>query len=372
MSEPSSRPKDDDEAASEKKSGGLGRYWAMMRGTDRVLLVFFSMWVALMVLLVVISYPPMAILVALLGGMLAVFFMTGLPAAAFYWKKGTVSTAWLFLALVILSLAYMGGLYAGHGTDKPLAPFDSYGVAGELAYFYIFALVVLLLYVFVGFGMMWCLSFAQRMSLPDGLRDIKAMTAHDTGDGPSWRSRHFWKALVLGAAFNIPDHLDSGTLYLKPGKKRKKFPWHEFSRAFGWTVVFGVFIIMLIALNPFVKELPAFQNIFDISAFISFFVPLLVIPWFIFKRLDVRIKGPVKDFRLYKGLRSRITRSVLALSTLIIFIRLALPTLGLKETLWEFFQLFMDFTAVVIITTFVYFNYFEEDVAEEVARDWKR
>jgi hypothetical protein len=366
MLDDSEWPKNDTEAAQG------GNFMSKVRGHDRVLLVFFSICVVLMVLLVVISYPPLAILVPLLGGMLAVFFMTGLPAAVFYWKKGTVSTAWLLLALVILSLAYMGGLYAGHGSEKLPAPFDSYGVGGELAFFYLFALVVLLLYVFVGFGMMWLLSFAQRMSLPDSFGDIKAMTAHDTGDGPSWRSEHFWKALVLGAVFNIPDHLDSGTLYLKPGKKRKQFPWHELIRAFGWTMVFGVFIIMLIALNPFLKELPAFQNIFDISAFISFFVPLLVIPWFIFKRLDVRIKGPVKDFRLYKGLRSRITRSVLALSTLIIFIRMALPTLSLKETLWEFFQLFMDFTAVVIITTFVYFNYFEEDVAEEVARDWKR
>jgi hypothetical protein len=375
MSDKSSMPKDGDEAP-DKKSGGLGRYWAMMSGSDRVLSIFFFVWLVLMVVFVLATYSAhitdMVVLVPLLGGLLAVFFMVGIPAAIFHWRKGIVSTGWLILVLVILSLAYMGGLYAIHGSDRPPAPFDDYGSAGEFAYFYLFAFVVLLLYIFVGFGMMWLLSFIQRLSLLEYLDELKGITAHDTGKKTSWMTRIYWRHMLIKMVFNLPDHLDTATLHIRPGKRRKGFPWVEFQRAFGWNMVFGIFITMLIALNPFLKDLPAFQDIFDISAFISFFVPLLVLSWFIFKRLDVRIKGPVKDFKLYEGLRSRVTRSVLALSTLIIFIRLALQTMDIRYILWQFFQLLMDFTAVVVITTFVYFNYFEEDIAEEVARDWTR
>ena len=48
-------------------------------------------------------------------------------------------------------------------------------------------------------------------------------------------------------------------------------------------------------------------------------VPIVVFPWLITERIDARIEGPIKDFRLYAGIRSRLIRTFLALGTLMIF-----------------------------------------------------
>jgi len=375
MSKISSGPKDEAVIPFSKGRGGLGRSWSRMRRSDKALLTFFCILLVTMVIIVLISYPyssleDLLILFPLLGGFVAVFFLTGIPALAIYLRKGQVSTVWLLLTLAIISFVYMLSLNITNGNDKLPSPFMDHGVPGHLVFFFVYALAFLVLYIFVAFGMMWLLTFGQRQSVPENLDDIKGITAYRSSKDHSWRDLWYWKVMMLTFAFNIPDVLDTRTLRVKVGKRRKGFPISEFLPAFGWNMVIGMFITMLITLNPFLKDMPAFQNVFGLSEFISFFIPLLVLSLFIFKRVDARIKGQVKDFRLFDGLRSRMTRSVLAVSTLIIFIRLAVQSID-QQMLLKFYEMFIDFTAVVIITTFVYFNYFEEDAAMDIEKNWK-
>jgi hypothetical protein len=332
----------------------------------------FVVSLIIMIILVLNSYPvssveDLVVLFPLLGGMVAVFFMTGIPALVFYIRKGGTSTKGLLLVVMALSAIYMVSLETTNRNDLIPEPLNSYGVGGHLIYFFLFSFAILLLYIFVAFGMMWMLTFGQRLSIPDGLDEIKAITESTSEKARSSSPLWYWRARILLWVFYIPHQLDSKTLSIRFGKKRKGFPLTDYLQAFCWNMLLGVFIALLITLNPFLKDLPAFQDIFGLSAIISFFVPLLVMSWFIFKRIDARIKGPVRDFKLFDGLKARVSGSVLAVSTLIIFIRLSLQSMDVAQALLDFYELFIDFTAVVIITTFVYFNYFEEDLAQKVA-----
>lgn len=371
MVEPTSSKEDGDRPPRKKEAQAKRTVWSRAQRPDKVMIGFFFVFLIIMIVLVFLSYPvssleDLVVLFPLLGGMIAVFFMTGIPAVWFYIMKGKISMKWLVLVVLALSFIYMVSLEVTNQNDIIPEPLNSHGVAGHLIYFYMFALAILLLYIFVAFGMMWALTFAQRLSVPDGLEEIKAITANRSKKNRALSSPRYWRARILSWAFFIPDQLDTGTLRLKFGKVRKGFPISEYLQAFGWNMLFGVFITLLLTLNPFLKDLPAFQDIFGLSAIISFFVPILVLSWFIFKRIGARIEGPVKDFRLFDGLRSRVSGSILAVSTLIIFIRISLQTMDPAQALLDFYELFIDFTAVVIITTFVYFNYFEEDVAQRV------
>ena len=367
-------PVSKEKGMADRVSGPEKRHaWSDLRRSEKILVGLFILGVVGIFLSVLFSYPltsieHLLVIIPILGGLLSVFFLVGIIVLVLYIKKGSVSMGWLIIVLVIFSVVYSVSLYETNGNDIVPSPFQERGLAGHMGFFYLFALLVLLFYIFIAFGMMWLLTIIQRLTLSDTLEDIRHVSIHYHENIGKMLSKKGLMALGLRFAFNIPHQLDTGTLKISPENKRIGFPWSEFVQAFSWNMIFGVFIILLITLNPFLKELPAFQDVFGLSAIVSFFIPFMVISWYIFKRLDARIKGPVRDFRLFNGLKSRVAGSILAVSTLIIFIRMAIQTMDFKYLVWEFFKLFLDYSAVVLITTFVYFNYFEEEVAGKMAQ----
>jgi hypothetical protein len=104
----------------------------------------------------------------------------------------------------------------------------------------------------------------------------------------------------------------------------------------------------------------------------SFFIPWLVLPWFIFRRLDAGIPGPSRKFMLYDGLRSRLFGTLVAIGTLITIIRLALRDIAISTILSSFFSYYTSFILLAAIFTFVYFNYFEDGLAEDVTNRYDR
>ncbi len=136
-------------------------------------------------------------------------------------------------------------------------------------------------------------------------------------------------------------------------------------------MIFGFVVTVLITLNPFLLRENSLENLFGIAGTISLGVPLLVLPWFIFLRLDAYIKGPVRDFKLYNGLKSRTTQTLVTFGTLILIIRLAFETIDFQQWFFAFVNGYLTFLGSVIIIVFVYFNYFENDLARDIANKYK-
>ena len=111
--------------------------------------------------------------------------------------------------------------------------------------------------------------------------------------------------------------------------------------------------------------------LFSIASNVSTFIPLLILPWFIYLKLDAKIKGPVKDFKLFNGLSSRMFQTLVAFGTILILVRMALRNPGFWSVLQSFIGFFMFFLAGVLLITFVYFNYFENDLAEDIIRKYE-
>ncbi len=109
----------------------------------------------------------------------------------------------------------------------------------------------------------------------------------------------------------------------------------------------------------------------NIAQNVSTFIPIFILPWFIYLRLDAKIKGIVKDFRLFDGLKSRMLQTIVAFSKLILFVRMAVVRPGFGEFINAFLGFFMLFIIGVILTTFVYFNYFENDLAEDIVKRYE-
>jgi hypothetical protein len=232
--------------------------------------------------------------------------------------------------------------------------------------------LVLLIFMIMGFGLAGILSALERRFVPEALVRVEEITANTT-DGSKKKGK-MENLVYLGIQwlFGIHDVLDTKGLTVTSGASRKKFPLQPFKTAVLWEIAFCGVLAIYISLNPLLLGDAQFQDLFSLATSFSFFIPLFIIPWFIFLRLNARIKGPVKDFKLYKGLRSRIVQTLVALGTLVVFIRLAILRPDILDVLSEFASFLFFFTITIIVLTFVYFNYFEEDLAKDIEENYIR
>jgi hypothetical protein len=214
------------------------------------------------------------------------------------------------------------------------------------------------------------LSLLERNTTSDtlvGISDITHFTSDSVKEGYKKNSLGY---SALQWVFDIPDTLDTKQLTIKSQGSSKTFPWSRFKTTFKWQVIISLVIAIDIVLNPLLHEDMTMQELFGLTALVSMLIPLLVLPWGIYQRLDAKIKGSVKDFSLYNGIKTRTTQTVVAFGTLIIFIRLALQRMDLIELIMGFVQLFLTFMVVAFISSFVYLNYFEDDLAMDISNEF--
>jgi len=220
--------------------------------------------------------------------------------------------------------------------------------------------------------MMGVLSALERGVAPEILLHVSRITPHISDSMKKKDIKAYVGYSMLRWFFIIPGALDTKTLIISHVKPKKQFPWSILKKAMMWQILLGAIVIIYISLNPFFLESMSFQNLFNIATNISLVIPFMILPWFIFLRLNARIKGPVKDLQLYSGIayrmyRTFVTLTFVTLGTLIIIIRLALKNVNLQEVMMSFPIYYVFFIITIFFLTFVYFNYFENDLAKDVA-----
>ncbi|MCK5254192.1 MAG: hypothetical protein KAQ96_14635, partial [Thermoplasmata archaeon] len=270
--------------------------------------------------------------------------------------KGSLVFAIVFLAIIWLLLLY--------GDEADLAEegapaLEGYEIAIALVVMYIGLYFVGILIFLVGYVM--CMGLVGIVYLltvgfaPPFLRRVRNLTAGDR-----------WYGGVLEWLFFIPDNLDTGTLSATAPVVEKEFPWARFKRAVAWQMIFALLIAVLVSLNPFLLEAVSIETLFTVMENAYIFVPMLFLPVLVVLRLRVKIEGPVKDFYIYVGIRTRLVRTFLAIGTLVLFIRLALKDLDPEMLLLRMTGYF--FMAIILISTFtwLYFNIVENQLAFKV------
>ena len=219
--------------------------------------------------------------------------------------------------------------------------------------------------------MIGVMSVLVRSKTPDLLVEITKITPNITEAKKNEDKKTYFGYIWLGWAFDIPDVLDTKTLTINSGKTQKRIPWPIFKQAALWQIFFGIVIVIYISFSPFFLDFMDMMSLFSIASNVTTFIPLLILPWFIYLKLDAKIKGPVKDFKLYNGISARMFQSLVAFGTILILVRIALRNPGFWSVIQSFIGFFMFFVAGVLIFTFVYFNYFENDLAEDIVRKYE-
>jgi hypothetical protein len=317
---------------------------------------------------------------------IAFSFMTA-GFAAFKYHRMTriirtrIMLRWFVVFSLIMSLVFMVGLFlqyergwwGGPPVPQTLSPFrDPVGVIALPVSLFLAFFGILCFFLAAGFGVIAVMVALERRLAPETLLRIRRLSRATTEAAKKKDPARYYKYSALAWIFDIPDILDTERLRLGRPARWTRFPWPAFWRAMGWSVLFGTVITIDISFSPFLLESFSIQQLISVTSVASIFIPWLVLPWFIFRKLGAGIPGPSKTFLLYDGLRSRVFGSLVAVGMLVTLIRLALRDVDPMTILVSFFSYYASFLLISAIFAFVYFNYFEDRLALDVGAAYRR
>jgi len=372
------------------KNSKDGGFWINLERPDRRILIFFFFCLVVIITSIIVTgilsmqVNIVSFVFSVLAGLVVTLSITGILVFIYYYKRAIISTrkilswftifAFIFSAVatvVIYLLAQMR--YFGSSTVF-LFDLNAISVYNIMWQFFVLFLLVLFVEIdlmFEAFGLIWMLAVVEKSTVADTLADITKITSNTSNFMSKKDKSNSRRYLVLQWLFNIPDVLDTKLLTIN-FEPKQKFPWKVLKTAFLWVSILGFLIAMLIVnyITSFAQI--SIENMLVISGLITTMTPIIVLSWFIFLRLDARIKGPIKDFKLYNGLKSRTTSYTVTFGTLILLIRLALIKTDLHQLFWSFVSYYPLFLVSAAIFTFIYFNYFENDLARNIAKRYRK
>jgi MFS family permease len=356
---------------------------------DKRIMKFFMIWfifglfISIIVAIAVGISGFMEVVSVFIVFTLGAFEITGFMSFYYYRKVRIVSTKkvlkWFLKFSLIFGLAFailmqvlltqttiLDDEVVSGSTVMMVAMFLALVISGFIAGFFTFCGFFLF-----AFGVFGVLSIFIRRKTPDFLMEIAKITPNTTDEMKKKDKKTYRGYAWLGWAFGIPDVLDTETLTIDPGTPRQKIPRDTFKKALFLQLFFGIILVVYVSFSPFLWDYADMQTLFSNASIGTSFIPLLIIPWFIYLRLDAKIKAPVKDFRIFDGLSSRMFQTIVAFGTLFLIVRMALRNPAFVTVLQSFIIYFLFFFIGVFIITFVYFNYFEEALVVDIAQRYR-
>jgi hypothetical protein len=351
-----------------------------LRRLDRRLFKLFAILMVLVGIIVTIvavaSGDLFASYVVLAGILNGVFFLIGLLAWIRLGDHGVITTARMFQFFLLTSLvgAFLYTVYGYfYGIEGVFIGMP--GLGGEVnphqdPFAAVIAFVVMglalwgvqLAIICGAFGTIWFAGLVIRRLMPGILKGVRLATFT--------RKDSIQTKLMLWL-MDIPDMLDLSKLKVEVEPTRTRFPWERFYRAIFWEIFLGTIMAIYISLNPLLLESLDVVLLFSVLGSMSTIIPIIIIPWFALLALRARIPGIIREFELFRGIRSRILQTFVALGTIVVFIRLALQEHDIGTMVNSFISYYLLLGVFSVYYAFVYFNFFEGDLARETERRYQ-
>ena len=305
------------------------------------------------------------------GGLAVAFVIAGIPAYLHYGKLSLTPRKVVRLRIVAVSVTIAVVLMAftaatnAYAPENVMLPEIGGGVilvgALLLVVFFLVFLCICYAALILAFGAVGVMTAIERRLTPWML-----MRLIESGGkkGQAWTDRG------LRWLFDVPDVLDTRTLSIKAPVQRTGVVWKDLWLPVALQLLFGLVLGIYVSLNPFISDRSpeTLVAIFSMLSNVALVVPVIVLPWFIFRRLGAGIKGQTKEFTLYNGIKARIFQSYFAIGTIVIIVRLSISELSLVDYLSGFISFMVILFLASVLCTFVYLNYFENALAEDISR----
>jgi len=171
--------------------------------------------------------------------------------------------------------------------------------------------------------------------------------------------------------FNIPEDLDTRNITMDYELSRTKIPWREVGSSISLGLMVGLFIWIYISMNPTFMNLSTETSVPLLMFTLILYIPILVMPWSIFRSLNVRIETSYRDFKVYNGIRATLQRMAIPVIAALFFVLVAINT----SDIWAVsFYIILSAVMIVVILTAVsilYYWIFEAVIINDIVSKWK-
>ncbi len=175
---------------------------------------------------------------------------------------------------------------------------------------------------------------------------------------------------IVAFFFNIPKDLDTRNLTMDCNTKRPMIPWRNILFTVKNSTIIGVFIWIYISMNPQTGFYNVADNMMQLFT-ILLIVPVIVLPWAIFRSLNVRIETKYRDFSLYSGINETLKRMTLPMLAAFIFVLLAFNKADPVAVLTFIMLSIVMNVFIIVLTCVVYYVFFENKLISDIVARWK-
>ncbi len=177
---------------------------------------------------------------------------------------------------------------------------------------------------------------------------------------------------LVAFVFNIPPDLDTRNITIEPRKLGNKFPWKDMGGTIVLSLIVGMFFWIYLSMNPTFMQSTTVSS--DIPTFIfgvMLYIPVIVMPFTVFKSLNVKIGTNYRDFHLFNGALATIQRMAVPVFAALLYVLMAMNTTDPMQVLMYIAFSVVIILFVVILTSILYYYAMEATTASDISKKWK-
>lgn len=179
------------------------------------------------------------------------------------------------------------------------------------------------------------------------------------------------KDQIVSFMFNIPHDMDSRGLTMDYNMKRASFPWNEVAETIFMGLMVGTFLWIYMSMNPSFRSATGLSAAPLYAFLLLLYMPVVVMPWSIFRSLKVRIETRYRDFMLYDGVKETLKRMAVPILAAVAFIALAANDTGIESVLLFIVLSIAVNVVIIVLTSVVYYKFFESRIVDDIVSKWR-
>lgn len=171
--------------------------------------------------------------------------------------------------------------------------------------------------------------------------------------------------------FNVPEDLDTRNITMNYNLQRTSIPWKEMFNTISMALMLGMFLWIYISMNPVFMSEGSFTSIPVFMFSLILVIPLLVLPFTIFKSLDVRVETNYRSFHIHSGVMETLKRMALPIGAALLYVLLAINESNILHVATFIGASAMAIIFVVGYTCILYYSTNERPLVNDIVTKWR-
>lgn len=176
---------------------------------------------------------------------------------------------------------------------------------------------------------------------------------------------------IIAFLFNVPGDLDTRNITMDYELNRTKIPWKEVANTVYMGLMVGMFIWIYISMNPNFMNLAVERSIPLMMFTLILYIPVLVMPWSIFRSLNVRVETNYRNFKIYNGIKATLQRMAIPIVAALLFVLMAINKSDVFTVLWYILFSAAMIVVVLVSTSLLYHWRFESITINDIISKWR-